>query len=260
MSSTSEARLDEARFELALRIGDNGLILSHRLAQWSGKAHSLEEDIALTNIGLDLLGQARNWLTLAGEIEGKGRDEDRLAFFRDEGEFRNLTLVELPNGDFAQTMMRQLLFTAFQDLLMGSLSESTDERFRALARKAAKETAYHVRHSSSWVTWLADGGEESRTRIESALADCWPHCATMFHSDGGDELLALEGIAPDPGTLQSPWLDRISDLFAPLDLGVMPLREPLGGWTGQQGRHTENLGYILTEMQSLPRQFPDSRW
>ena len=260
MSSTSELRLDEARRDFALRMGDNGLILSHRLAQWSGKAHSLEEDIALTNIGLDLLGQGRAWLGLAGEIEGQGRDEDELAFFRDEKDFRNFTLVEQPNGDFARTMMRQLLFDVHQGLLLAALAASPDPDFAPLAQKAAKETAYHLRHSSTWIDWLANGTSESRARTEAALADCWAFCGSLFCAEPSYDLLAAHGLVPATAQLRAGWLAKVADVLGAAGLDCPELAAPLPGWAGQLGHHSESLGHILAELQQLPRQYPNAKW
>ena len=258
--NTSRAKLGEARAEFALRMGDNGLILSHRLAQWSGCAHSLEEDIALTNIGLDLLGQARAWLTLAGEIEGKGRDEDDLAYFRDGTEFRNFTLVEQPNGDFAHTIMRQFLFDTYQGCLLSRLQDSSDPDFAPLAQKSHKETAYHLRHSSTWIGWLAGGTKESLQRLEAGLLDCWPYCDSMFWPDETSDLLAGHGLVPEVETLRQSWTGQVEAVFAAAGLRTPLLVDKPGAWAGQLGCHSENLGHILAELQVLPRQHPNAKW
>lgn len=260
MSSTSDRRLREARFDYALRMGDNGLVLSHRLAEWMGRAHSVEEDIALGNIGLDLLGQARNWLSLAGEIEGKGRDEDALAFFRDEGEFRNLSLVEQPNGDFARTIARQLLYDARELALLDRLAASADGDFAAIARKTLKEASYHIRHSASWFRRLGDGTDESRRRLGDAVAELWRFCDEMFWDDETDTLLAREEIVPFASELREPWRKTVGEVFADAGMDLPEDGEKPRGWCGQLGRHTEHLGYILAEMQRLPRQHPGARW
>jgi len=261
-SSTSrpKARLKAARLDYALRMGDNGLILSHRLSQWMAKAHSVEEDIALGNIALDLLGQARSWLSLAGRIEGRGRGEDALAFFRDEGEFRNLSLVEQPNGDFACTIVRQFLYDARARLLLERLASGADREFAGIAAKSLKETSYHIRHSASWLERLADGTEESRGRVEAALAELGRFCGEMVWDDPADALLADAGIVPAAGGLLDPWLRIVSEAFAPVGLPMPEMGAKPEGWCGQLGRHTEHLGYVLAEMQRLPRAHPGASW
>lgn len=260
MSSTSDGALQRALFDYALRMGDNGLVLSHRLAQWMGHAHCVEEDIALGNIGLDLLGQARNWLSLAGEVEGKGRDEDALAFLRDEGEFRNLSLVEQPNGDFARTIVRQLLHDARETALLALLAGSADGRFAAIAAKALRESDYHLRHSATWLVRLGDGTEESRERTEEAVDELWRFCDEMFWDDETDSLLARHGIVPRASALREPWGETVGQVFAEAGLAVPETASKPRGWGGQLGRHTEHLGRILAEMQRLPRQHPGARW
>jgi len=248
----------DEKFEWLLRLGDNALILAQRLSEWCGKGPVFEEDMALTNTALDLLGQARSWLTYAGEVEGKGRDEDALAFLRDAHEFRNLLLVEQPNGDYAATIVRQFYFDACHSLLLQQLTNSTDGRIAEIAHSAFKEVTYHLRRSSDLVVRLGNGSEESHRRMQIAVDDLWVFTGEMFARDTADELLAARGIAPDPATLRDPWLKHISDVFR---AGTLTL--PSGAWMqkgSKTGHHTEHLGYLLAEMQFLQRTYPGAKW
>ncbi len=247
-----------AVFEYLLRLGDNCLILSQRLSEWCGHGPALEEDIALTNVALDLLGQGRFWLSYAGEVEGASRDEDQLAFLRDAGNYRNALLVEQPNIDFAVTTARQFYFDAWHSLLLEALGESSENRIRDIARKAVKEVRYHLERSRDWVLRLGDGTEESHQRMQAAADDLWMYTGELFEPDAVDaEMLAL-GIGPDLRDLKERWLHEISRTFA-----EATLRMP-GGWAmqkgGKQGVHTEKLGYLLAEMQFMQRSYPGLRW
>jgi ring-1,2-phenylacetyl-CoA epoxidase subunit PaaC len=249
---------DAALTEFALRLGDNALVLGQGVAAWTGHAPIVEEDLALTNVALDLIGQARLWLALAGETEGLGRDEDRLAYFRDAGEFRNLLLVERPNGNFADTMARQFLFDAWHFFLLRNLSDSRDARIAGIARKAVREVAYHVRRSGDWIVRLGDGTELSRARAQAALDDLWPYTGELFRSDDVERELASRGAACELEALREPWLAHVGNILEEATLTV-----PEGGWMhagGRQGRHTEQLGYLLAEMQSVRRAVPGDRW
>jgi ring-1,2-phenylacetyl-CoA epoxidase subunit PaaC len=246
------------KFDYLLRLGDTALILAQRLAEWCGKGPAFEEDVALTNTALDLLGQARMWLTYAGEIEGKGRDEDALAFLRDVHEFRNLLLVEQSNGDYAATLVRQFYFDVWHDLLLQQLTASVDGRIAESAKTAHKEVTYHRRRSDDLVVRLGDGTEESHHRMQAAVDNLWIFTGEMFASDTVDKLLAAHSLAPDPATLRDPWLKHVTDV-----LRAATLTLPNGTWMqkgGKTGHHTEHLGYLLAEMQFLQRAYPGAKW
>ncbi len=257
---------DAALFEYVLRLGDTDVVLAQRLGEWIGHGPVLEEDIALANVGLDLLGQGRMWLTYAGEVEarlaGRGRSEDELAFLRDGGAYRNLLLAEMPNGDFAMTMARQFYFDQFHLPLLRALSESTDPRVAEIAAKAVKEVSYHAERSMDWVIRLGDGTEESRARMQRALDQLWMYTGEMFTADGAEIALADSGIGVDTRTLRERWLASVA---AVLDEATLAL--PQGEWMqggngrgGKQGVHTEHLGHLLTEMQHLQRAYPGAQW
>ncbi len=246
--------LSADRFEYALRLGDNALILSHRLSQWCGHGPALEEDIALTNVALDLIGHAQLWLGLAGEIEGQGRDADALAYQRDAGAFRNALLVERPNGDYGHTLMRQYLFDAWHIELLAALERSTDARFAEIAAKARKEVAYHVERSAELVIALGDGTAESHRRMQAALDALWPYVGELLSGDEVDARLAAEGVAPVAESLRPAW----ASVLAQATLQIPPSRFAQKG--GRAGRHTEALGPLLAEMQFLPRAYPDATW
>lgn len=248
-----------AHVELLLRLGDSSLVLAHRLSEWSSNAPTLEEDIALSNVGLDLIGQARSLLSRAGEVEGAGRDEDALAYLRDSHDYRNLMLVEQPNGDFAHTVVRQFLYDAYAVELWDSLLTSTDATLSGIAGKATKETAYHVEHSASWLIRLGDGTDESHERMLVALADLWPFSGELLTADAVDEAVAAEGIAPLPSSYADAWRARVT---AVLEAATLPVPD-VYAWMqsgGKQGKHTEHLGYLLAEMQHLQRAYPGARW
>jgi ring-1,2-phenylacetyl-CoA epoxidase subunit PaaC len=244
------------RFEYVLHLGDSNLVLGQRLAEWCSHAPALEEDLALTNIALDLIGQARLLLGYAGEIEGRGRSEDDLAYFRDGMEFRNLLLVEQPNGDFARTLARQFLFDAWTIELYRALARSSDERLAAIAEKAERETRYHLRHSSQWLVRLGDGTDESHARAERALGDLWTYTGELFTADDVERPLIDAGIAADPARLRPAWEARVASV-----LEEATLARPADGWMqqgGKRGLHSEHLGYLLAEMQSLRRAHPEA--
>jgi ring-1,2-phenylacetyl-CoA epoxidase subunit PaaC len=239
-----------------LGLGDDALVLSHRLGEWIAAAPQLEEDVALANIGLDLLGQARSLLGYAGELEGAGRDEDDLAFLRDERDFRNLQIVERPNGDFGRTIARQLVFSAYQYELYDRLCTSADVTLAAVAGKAVKEVAYHRDHATQWVLRLGDGTEESHRRMQAGLADIFPYVAEIF--DPWPVVDGLADVAADPTGLRRPWADYVEAVLGEATLTVPePLFESRGG---RRGLHTEAMGYLLAEMQHLHRAHPGSSW
>lgn len=256
-ATNSEASID-ARLRYLLRLGDTSLVLGQRLGEWVGHSPALEEDLGLANLALDLVGQARLLLSYAGEIEGKGRDEDALAFFRDAPQFTNLALAEQPNGDFAQTIVRQFLIDAWQLEIYEGLASSTDTRLAAIAAKAMKETRYHFRFSSSWLVRLGDGTEESHRRTQNALDGIWRFIDELFAADEVDEQMAAAGIAPRLTDLQPRWSARIDEV-----LREATLRRPAHvsyQWHGKRGVHTEHLGHMLTEMQHLQRTYPGVQW
>ena len=241
----------------ALRLGDDGLVLSQRLAWWCSRAPEIEEDLALANIALDLLGQARTLLIYASEVEGRGRDEDDLAYLRNEREFTNLCIVELENGDFADTIARQLLFSAYQLALYERLVESSDETLAGVAGKAVKEVAYHRDHAEQWTLRLGDGTEESHRRMQAAFEKVWPFAAEMFETDELSDRVST-GVGVDPSALRAGWdeyLDRV--------LSEATLVRPQTDWHpsgGRRGVHTECFGYLIAEMQNLHRSFPAASW
>lgn len=249
----------EALFQFLLRTGDNTLILGHRLSEWCGHAPVIEEDIALANTALDLIGQTQMWLGLAGEVEGKGRSADDLAMLRDVWDFRNLLLVEQPNGDFGQTILRQYLFDQFHLLLLKRLEHSADDRVAGIAAKAAKEVAYHVERSGETVIGLGDGTEESHRRMQAALDLLYPYVGEMFESDAVEAELAEAGIAPDLSELRESY-----DAAVRRVLTEATLTRPESAFAQRGGktgfRHTEHLGYLLTEMQWLQRAYPGATW
>ena len=249
---------DQALFEYLLRLGDNCLILSQRLSEWCGHGPVLEEDIALTNVALDLLGHARFWLSYAGEIEGIGRDEDQLAFMRDSGDFRNVLIVEQPNGDYAVTTARQFYFDVWHSLVLKKVQHSSDARVAEIAAKALKEVTYHVERSRDWVVRLGDGTSESHKRMQAAVDDLWMYTGELFEMDALDEEIVRRGIGADLRALREPWLTEVQKTFSEATLIV-----PSGKWMqrgGKQGVHTEKLGYILAEMQFLQRAYPGAQW
>lgn len=249
----------DALFEFLLRMGDNTLILGHRVSEWCGHAPVLEEDIALANTALDLIGQTQMWLGLAGEVEGKGRSADDLAFLRDAWDFRNALLSELPNGDFGQTLMRQFLFDAFQVVMLNALAQSSDERVAAIAAKAAKEAAYHVERSGHSVVGLGDGTEESHARMQDALDYLYPYVGELFEADAVDEAMAEAGIAPALDSLRGAYDEMVGKVLSEATLAL-----PEGSYVHKGGRtgrmHSEHLGHLLSSMQWLQRAYPGCQW
>lgn len=245
-------------FQYLLRLGDTSLVLGQRLGEWVGHAPALEEDLGLANLSLDLIGQARLFLTYAGEIEGGGRDEDALAFLRDAPSFVNLTLAEQPNGDFGRTIVRQFLLDAWQREVYEELQASRDARLGSIAVKALKETRYHVHYSAGWLVRLGDGTAESRRRVGQALEDLWRFTDELFAADEVDEQLARLGIAPVLADLKPRWLARVDTTLREATL-ERPASSPYP-WHGKRGVHTEHLGHMLAEMQHLQRAYPGARW
>ncbi|WP_419738368.1 1,2-phenylacetyl-CoA epoxidase subunit PaaC [Ruegeria sp.] len=249
---------DGAFLQFLLRMGDNTLILGHRVSEWCGHAPVLEEDIALANTALDLIGQTQMWLGLAGEVDG-GKSADDLAFLRDAWDFRNVLMVEVPNEDFGRTLMRQFLFDAWHSIMLGRLIKSSDERVSAIAAKASKEVAYHLERSGDTVVGLGDGTAESHDRMQAALDYLWPYVGEMFATDEVDAEMAKAGIAPNPADLRAEFDALVQRVLADATLTI-PESDfaHKGGRNGQM--HTEHLGHLLTQMQWLQRAYPGASW
>jgi ring-1,2-phenylacetyl-CoA epoxidase subunit PaaC len=246
-------------FEYLCRMGDNTLVLGHRVSEWCGHAPVLEEDIALANTALDLIGQTTLWLDLAGEVEGAGHDADRLAFHRDVWDFRNLLLVEQPNGSFGQTMMRQFLFDAWHLSQLKALMDSANAQVAAIAEKSSKEVTYHLERATDTVIGLGDGTEESHARMQAALNKLWPYVGEMFVSDQVDAAMIAADIGPDPASLRPAYDELIGDVFRAATLEKP--QDNFGHKGGKSGkRHSEHLGHMLTQMQWLQRAYPDATW
>jgi ring-1,2-phenylacetyl-CoA epoxidase subunit PaaC len=247
-----------ARFEYLLRLGDDSLVLGQRLGEWCGHAPSVEVDLSLANMALDLIGQATHFLDHAGKVEGKGRDGDSLAFRRDVLDYRNCWLVEQPNGDFARTMARQLLFSTWQKLLFRALLGSKDELIAGVAEKAVKEVTYHQELAGEWVIRLGDGTEESRRRIDDGLAWNWRFVPELFEMDDLARFMAERGIGADLSALRADYDSQIAAILAEATLRPPPGQRPILG--GRHGHHSEHLGHLLAVMQFLPRTYPDAKW
>jgi ring-1,2-phenylacetyl-CoA epoxidase subunit PaaC len=254
-----EIKRVDAKIQYLLRQGDNALILSQQLSQLCGKGPALEEDMALTNVALDLLGQTRMWLTYAGELEGQGRDEDKLAYHRDAHEFRNVLLVEQPNASYAETMMRQFLFDSWHYFLMQGLLQSSDPRIAEIAEKSFKEVTYHLRRSGDLVVRLGDGSDVSHAKMQAALDDLWMYSGEVFIYDEIDNAMVEQGIAPKAEDLRAAFLDHVNDILTEATL-TMPSRDAWMQRGGKTGRHSEHLGFILAEMQFLQRAYPGAEW
>ena len=241
-----------------LRRADDALVLGHRLSEWCGHAPAMEEDMALSNIALDLIGQARELYAYAAEVEGRGHDEDKFAYLRDVRQYRNLLLAEQPNGDFARTMVRQLFYSAFADPYWRAMMESNDPTLAAIAAKSEKESAYHLRHASEWVIRLGDGTEESHARAQAAIDDLWSFTGEMFAVDDSERSLIDRGTAIDAANLKQEWLATVSRVVS-----EATLRLPQNDWMqqgGRSGRHSEHLGHLLSELQYMQRTFPGVSW
>jgi len=247
-----------AHLQYVLRIADTALVLGHRLSEWSGRGPTLEEDIALSNIALDLIGQARAFYEHAAAIEGRGRDEDALAFLRDAGEFLNVHLVERENGDFAFTMARQLAYSAFAEPFFAALKASKDVESAGIAARAEQECAYHLRHASEWVIRLGDGTAESHRRMQDGIDEVWMYTGELFEVDAVDGAMIAAGIGVDPVPLRPVWNATVDEVLAEATLTRPPDRWMSTG--GRRGRHTEHLGPMLAQMQVLQRTYPGARW
>lgn len=246
------------RFEYLVRLGDDRLVLGHRLSEWCGHAPILEEDIALANIALDLVGQANLLLGMAGDAEGKGRDADALAYLRDAMDFRNALLVELPRGNFAVTIARQFFFSTYAMLQSAALQGSADTELGGVAARMHKESKYHVRHSGEWMLRLGDGTDESHRRLQDAVDELWRYTGELFLADETEARLVAARVAVDSASLAGPWSEQVTGV-----LQRAGIRTPEVKWMqrgGRQGRHTEHLGHMLAEMQILQRQHPGADW
>lgn len=241
-----------------IRLGDDHLVLGHRLSEWCGHAPMLEEDLAMPNIALDLLGQARALYTYAGKLENNGRDEDAIAYNRLENEYTNLLLCERPNGDFAHTMIRQLFFSCFMHQYWQRAVNSTDENVAAIAGKAVKESDYHVRHTAQWVIRLGDGTDESAQRSLDALQQLAPYVNELFETDNIATVCAEKNYLPSPSSIEAGWNTQMAEILEQAKL-PMPEYQP-GQSGGRQGRHTESMGYLLAELQFLQRSYPNMQW
>lgn len=258
MATAATPSVNDALVEFLLRTGDNTLILGHRISEWCGHSPVLEEDIALANSALDLIGQTQLWLGLAGEIEGKGRTADNLAYLRDAAEFRNALLVERPNGDFGFTLMRQFLFDAWHFELLTALTQSKDPRIVEIAAKSLKEVSYHLERSADLIVRLGDGTPESHKRMQDALDQLWSYTGELFIGDAHDDVLAEAGLAPHPAGLKDKWMAVVSRTLSEATLKIPSSTFMHKG--GKRGVHTEHLGYILAEMQFLQRAYPGATW
>lgn len=258
VAGTRGPRFGDPLVEYLLRLGDDRLVLGHRLSEWCGHGPILEEDIAVANFALDLIGQASMLLGLAGQVEGQGRDADALAFFRDATAFRNALLVELPRGDFGFTMVRQFLFDAYSVVQLDALAGCGHADVAAIAAKALKEDKYHLRHSSEWVVRLGDGTEESHRRVQGALDELWRYTGELFERDAIDAAVEAHGIVFDHDAAKARWEAIVHDVLARATLEVKPVKLMASG--GRRGRHTEHLGHLLAVMQSVARAHPGATW
>lgn len=253
-----DAEFANPLFEYLLRLGDDRLVLGHRMSEWCGHGPILEEDIAMANIALDLVGQGSALLKLAGETEGTGRDEDALAYFRGEPEFRNVQLVELPKGDFAFTIVRQFLFDAFSVLQWDALQRCAFTPLAGIAAKALKEDSYHLRHTSDWMLRLGDGTDESHARAQAALDELWRFTGELFDTDAVDAGVHAQGIVVDVAAIHSRWDQTVGDIVSRATL--TPPAAGASATGGRRGRHTESLGHMLAEMQIVARSHPGAKW
>ncbi len=258
MATTSIAVQESPLVLYVLRRADDALVLGHRLSEWIGHGPTLEEEMALSNLGLDLVGQARSLYAYAAQVEAADNDEDKYAYLRDPGQYRNLLLTEQPNGDFGHTMVRQLFYSAFADPYWRAMTTSADATLSAIAAKSEKESAYHLRHAAEWVIRLGDGTEESRRRAQQAVDHLWAYTGEMFEADDVDLTLLQSGVAVEPAALRGQWEQTVDSI-----LTQATLTRPKSQWMqsgGRSGRHSEHLGHLLATLQHLPRSFPDATW
>lgn len=250
--------MDNNLFEYTLRLGDNALVLGQRLTEWCGHGPVLEQDIALSNIALDHLGQARMLMQFAADLKGGEATEDTMAYFRGDFEFRNALMMELPNGDWGFTLARQFLFDTYNYFLYSELLKSSNENIKAIAQKAIKEITYHAQWSAEWIIRLGDGTEESHERIQTSIDELWQWTGELFTKDEIDQYAQDNGIGPDLDSIKEKWHQKVAQI-----LDIATLKKPEDDWMqsgGKQGEHTEFLGFMLAEMQQLPRMFPEAKW
>ncbi|NEN24832.1 phenylacetate-CoA oxygenase subunit PaaC [Cryomorpha ignava] len=251
---------EKALYNYLIRLGDNALILGQRLGEWCGHAHQLESDIALTNVALDQIGQARLLLSEAANLQGEGKSEDHLAFHRDEQDFRNNLLVEMENGDFGQTITRQFLFDVYQYHLLKAFCKSENDFLKAFAEKSIKEVTYHRSLSRDWMVRLGDGTENSHQKMQDAINLLWQYTGELFEMDESDEVLMEAGIVPDLSEIKSIWDKEVKTVIDEATLAIPDTRGFMATGARKKGEHTEYMGYILSEMQYLPRSMPDAKW
>uniref|UniRef100_A0A2A4YZ44 Phenylacetate-CoA oxygenase subunit PaaI n=1 Tax=OCS116 cluster bacterium TaxID=2030921 RepID=A0A2A4YZ44_9PROT len=245
-------------YNYLVRLADNALIFGHRISEWTGKAPTLEEDIALSNFALDFIGQSRGLYSYAAQVEGKERDEDQLAYLKLSHEYKNLLLLEQPNGDFGYTIMRSFVYCTFMHKFWQKMMNSRDETLAAIATKAEKEAAYHVRHSAEWIIRLGDGTDESHKKIQQSADEVWRFTAEMFETDVVEQSLIAQDIAFDPQDIYEDWLSYVKEIFK---IATLQLNQDVFMRTGgRNGQHSEHLGYILTELQWVQRTYPNSQW
>jgi ring-1,2-phenylacetyl-CoA epoxidase subunit PaaC len=259
MSDTVSDTVSDQKLDYLLRQGDNALILSQQLSKLCGKGPALEEDMALTNVALDLLGQTRMWYAYAAELEGKGRGEDQLAFLRDANQMRCCLMVEQPNGNYADTMVRQFLFDTWHYFYMQAQLKSSDPRIVEIAAKSIKEVTYHLRRSGDLIVRMGDGTAESHAKTQAAVNRLWPYWGELFKYDAIDDAMVREGVAPAADGLRAEFLEHVAEIFAEATL-TMPPTEAWSHAGGKKGVHSEHLGFILAEMQFLQRAYPGAQW
>ena len=254
----TESKDNDMTMQYAARLGDDALMLGHRLSEWCSKAPFLEEDLAITNVALDYLGRARMFYSYAAELEGKGRSEDDFAYLRDCRDYQNFLINELPRGDFAYTMARQFLVDAFNIEFLDAMKQSKDATFAAIAEKSHKESKYHLRRSSDWMLRLGDGTEESHARLQRALEDLWPYTRELFEMDALEQELAAQGIGVDLAALNSAWENRLKPVLREATMPYPTGEQAVRG--GRNGLHTEHLGHMLSELQFMQRAYPGLQW
>lgn len=258
-TKTKTLTKQEAFFEYLVRLADDRLILGHRLSEWCGHGPILEEDIALANVALDNIGHAASLYEYAAEVEGEDRHRDDIVYFRNDPEYKNLKIVELPKGDFGFTIARQFLFSAFSFFLYQGLAKADDEQFSGMAEKHLKEIKYHLRHSREWVLRLGDGTDESHQRMQDVFNEIWTFTGELFYMDEVDELLIDEGLGIDTSVFREDWKNLVTDVLEEATVTVPDFDQYMAEG-GRKGLHTEHLGHLLAEMQHLRRSYPDAEW
>lgn len=256
---TIKNKSEQALFNYVLSMADTTLILSHRLSEWCGHGPVIEQDIAMSNIALDLIGEARNFYEYAAKLEDKGKTEDDYAYFRESNGFKNLLLCEQPNGDFAHTIMRQFLFDSFHYHLLSGLRKSPDETLRAIAEKSFKEASYHIKWSSEWVIRLGDGTDISKQKLEAALKSLWMFTGELTNPTEDEKILIAQKLIPDFEDIKKTWMEQVKAVFEQATL-TFPETKNNVQQGGKTGKHSEHLSYLLAEMQSVQRAYPGLKW